>query len=492
VRAFDPSENMAIVLGIDLGTTTLAGLALDCESGAVVARHSLPNDAEVTSPADRALGRSEWDAQAISARAAECLRNLAEQLEEKTGACAALGITGQQHGVVLVDEALQPLTPFINWQDQRAASGGSHPGFAEGRTFLDEAIARLGPDAPRRAGCRLATGYLGATLFWLKVHDLLPARGRACFLGDFFAARLTGRGPVSEPTYAASSGLLDLGTRDWDLPSIEALGLPLSLFPPVCEAGTVLGVLQPEAARLTGLPEGLPVCVAIGDNQAAFLGCVADRDHSVLVNVGTGAQVAAFAEQAVYRPPLEVRPFPRAGNLLVNAGLSGGRVYALLERFFRGVGEQLLDTPAPAPLYERMNALAAGVPRGAGGLRCEPFFAGTRSDPARRATITGASLDNFTPAHLVRALLEGMARALAEGHRLIAELSGRSFTRLVGGGNGLRENAVLAGIVAEEFALPMTFGRHREEAAVGAALAAAVGVGLFDDLSGAGRLVEPG
>jgi sugar (pentulose or hexulose) kinase len=479
---------MSLFLGIDLGTTTITALALDMTSGAVPAGDTRPIDGDLTSSADRARGRSQWDPRRIVARALECLRAVAEQLGPRAGDVAGLGITGQQHGGLIVGPDGAVLTPLINWQDRR----GTDPFPGSPLTYAEQAAALLGDEVPARTGCRLATGYLATTLFWLRVNGLLPTTGTACFLGDFLGSVLTGSPPVSEPTYAASSGVLDLRTRQWAAAALAALGLPASLFPPVREAGTPLGGLTRSHAEALGLPAGLPVYVAIGDHQAAFLGSVADRAREVLVNVGTGAQVAAYTDAFTYAPPLETRPFPVRGYLLVNAGLSGGHAYATLERFFRAVGKELLGVPADTPLFAAMNELTAAVPRGAGGLRCEPFFTGTRADPTLRAAFLGASPENFTPAHMVRALLEGMARALADGYRRIHDVSGRPVERLAASGNGLRENRVLARIVSEEFGLPLVFPRHREEAALGAALNASVGAGVLEDLAAAGRLIRTG
>jgi sugar (pentulose or hexulose) kinase len=161
----------------------------------------------------------------------------------------------------------------------------------------------------------------------------------------------------------------------------------------------------------------------------------------------------------------------------------------VLERFFRQVGAEFFGVQPGEPLYPLMNRLAAAVPPGADGLQCEPLFSGTRAQPAQRAHLAGASLANFTPAHLTRALLEGMAHTFRDGYERIREHAGRPRCRLVGAGNGLRENAVLAGIVADAFGMPLTFPRHREEAAYGAARLAAVGAGLFPDLVAAGRMI---
>jgi sugar (pentulose or hexulose) kinase len=477
---------MAIILGVDLGTTTITALALDAGDGTIRASRTLPNEARTTSAADRERGRSEWDVRGMAATALACLREVAGWLGERSGDLAGVGLTGQQHGVVVVGPDLVPLTPFVGWQDRR----GEEPLPGGGPTHVQKARELAGPEAPRRTGCRLATGYLAVTLFWMKQHGVLPREGTACFAVDDLAARLTDRPPVTDATSAASAGVLDVAAGAWDDGLLAALDLPRALFPPVRPSGAPLGGLTREAAAATGLPAGLPVFVGIGDNQASFLGSVARREDTVLVNVGTGGQVAAHTEHFAYDPRLETRPFPGGGFLLVSAGLSGGAAYAVLEGFFRAVGADLLGVPAGGPLYPAMNELAAGVPRGAWGLRCEPFFAGTRARPELRASWTGVSVENFTPACLARALLEGMARAFHTGWEAIAEVAPGTRVRIVGAGNGLRENPVLAQAVADDFGLSLAFPRHREEAAYGAALLAAVGAGIFPDLASAGGLIR--
>jgi sugar (pentulose or hexulose) kinase len=475
---------MPLALGLDLGTTTLTALALDLETGEQAGCVTAGNTGEITSLEDKPLGRSEWDVAAVARVASACLGELAARLGPRTD-LVGLGVTGQQHGVVLVDDQSRPLTPFVNWQDRRgdeAIPGGSC-------TWVQEARSRLGEEAPLRTGCRLATGYLGLTLFWLAAQGRLPRRATACFLPDYLTAVLTGRPPVTDDTLAASSGLLDVRRGEWDRGLIASLGLPGELFPPVRPAGERLGGLPEAMANQTGLPPGLPVFVGLGDNQASFLGSVAHRDGSVLVNVGTGGQVAVFTPDFAYDPELETRPFPGGGFLLVAAGLVGGSAYALLERFFRDTAGAVLGAPAP-DVYAAMNRLAAEAPRGADGLRCEPFFAGTRLQPELRGSFTGASPSNFTPGHLARALLEGVARVLACSHETIRRLHARGASELVGAGNGIRGNPLLGRIIAEEFGLPMVAPVHREEAAAGAALTAAVGAGVFPDFAAAGRVIR--
>jgi len=477
---------VAVALGIDLGTTTITALVIDTDTAAVRARCTIANDTQITDPERRARGFSEWDGRALAEKGLSSLRAVANQLGGDGRRLVGIGITGQQHGVLVVDKSLRALTPFINWQDRRGEE--IFPGHEH--SFVREALQRLGEDGPQRAGCRLATGYMGLTLFWLTEHKLLPSAGTACFLMDYFAALLTGEQPATDPTCAASSGVWHLAQQQWDVTGLAALGLSPSLFPKVRRSGELLGNLTTQMAEATGLPKGLPVFVGIGDNQAGFLGSVASRADTVLVNVGTGGQVAAHAPNFIYDPSLETRPYPGQGYLLVSAGLCGGGSYAVLERFYREVGDRFFGVEQKKTLYDAMNQSAAGIPQGARGMRCEPLFSGTRHQPELRASFTGISAENFTPAHVTRALLEGMARLLHGGYEKIRQVIGSPRSNLVGSGNGLRENPVFARILADEFGLQVRFAAHREEAAYGAALLAAVGAKLFPDLDAAGKLIQ--
>src|SRR5439155_12008085 len=105
-----------------------------------------------------------------------CLQGLARSVGGRIGELAGIGLTGQQHGVVVVGPGLVPRTPFVNWQDRR----GEEPFPGTAQTFTERARELAGAEAPRRTGCRLATGYLALTLFWLKENGVLPLQGTAC------------------------------------------------------------------------------------------------------------------------------------------------------------------------------------------------------------------------------------------------------------------------------------------------------------------------
>ena len=284
-------------------------------------------------------------------------------------------------------------------------------------TWLEAARAAIGRDAWKRTGCWLHPGFMAVTLFEMKWRQQLPANSLALFIMDYFVASLTGQDPVTEPSCAGSSGVFDVPARQWNDEAIASLGLSRSQFPEVREADYCVGGLTRAQAEHTGLKQGTPVFAPIGDHQASFLGSVADRRTSVLVNVGTGAQVAVYTQGFDFALPVELRPCPYGGNLLSNVGLAGGWSYQVLEQFFQDVGRTFFEAESSTKLYETMNRMAATVPSGADGLSCEPTFSGTRLDPSIRGSINGLSPQNFSAAYLARAVLEGMGRSIHDGFR---------------------------------------------------------------------------
>jgi sedoheptulokinase len=456
---------MELTLGIDLGTTSVTLLALEVPRGALLARQSFATP-RLDQPGD---------VEAFWSLLVPHLRDLVQQLGPRVAGIVGVGVTGQQHGILGWHPGSATVrTPFFGWQDRRGEV--THPA---GGTWVEEARRRVG-DAPRRTGCLLRTGYGVVTLFTLGPN--WPADCLALTLMDALVAFLTGEPARTEATCAASLGAWDLASGRWDRPTFDALGLSPSLFPEVVPAGTLLGGLRPEIANVCGLPSGLPVAVALGDNQASFLGSVRD-DGSVLVNIGTGGQVAATADRFVADGEIECRPYFDGRTLLVSAGQTGGAAFATLVGFFRALAPE-------RDWYTQLSHAAEGVSAGSDGLVCEPFFRGTRTEPGRRASFVGLSEANLTPGHLARAVLEGIARTLEMGRQRVVRLRERPSDRLVGAGNGLRANPLLARIVEQAFGQPLRFARHPEEAAVGAALSAAVGLGRFATFREAGNAVE--
>ncbi len=463
-----------MLIGLDIGTTSLSAVALDPATGRQLAHQMIANTAG-SSPAP---GRAELDLPRLFDLTVHCLTELVAQADLLPSAIQGIGVTGQQHGVALMRPDAIPARPAITWQDLRV----QQPLPGTDTPVLERFIATAGgQEAFGNTGCLPAAGFLGPSLYWLTLQNALPDPPvTACFIPDAVVSFLTGAPPISEPTLAASSGIFDIRANRWEWTLLERLRLPDRLFPPVGQAWDVVGGLRRELAEKIGLTPGTAVTIALGDNQASFIGSAQDPARSLLLNVGTGGQISARTDKFHFIPGLENRPFPAGQYLLIGGGLFGGRSYAYLQRFFQQVGAQLLDADTPIDLYTRMTELATTAPAGSDGLHCEPFFTGSRVDPALRASFSGLSPDNFTPGHFARALLEGMADGFyAFFERMKPAVGTRPL--LVGAGNGVRRNRLLAQILARRFGMPLLIPTRTEEAAVGAAIAAAIGLGLFAD-----------
>ena len=434
---------MKHILGIDIGTTTIAGAVLDGETGRVLHTLTLANPGSLQDP--ESFARLQ-DPESVCRTAYEVLENLCAWTERETGAKpAAIGLSGQMHGILYIDGEGQAASPLYTWQDARGDVT------EEGTSAVS--LARAISKAPA------AAGYGWITHLYNQRHGLVPeAAAKVCTIADYFGLRLTGRKtPLLHFSQAASLGFWDIYANCFDKEAMERTGIDGRLIPAIC----------PEPERL-GDWKGIPVCTAFGDNQAAFLGTVGLEKGVLLLNMGTGGQAGMLSDTVCTAESVETRPFLAGKYLLVGASLCGGRAYAVLERFFREYVSAF--TGKEESQYALMERLAGeAVQSGGEPLRTETLFAGTRNEPDRRGSITGLSEDNFHPGQLIYSVMEGMVREIHEMYRAM----GTGADRVVCSGNGFRKNRILMEIAEKITGLPVSLADCEEEAACGAAKAAA-------------------
>ncbi|MBI2939645.1 MAG: hypothetical protein HYY04_04335 [Chloroflexi bacterium] len=385
--------------------------------------------------------------------------------------------------------------PVADWGAERAGHhlagpAGDRTG-ARWRRLVPRSLPRAGrPRRLRPNGLPARAGLPGNDALLAPAHrPAPPVAGPRLFHTRRRGRTPHGGHPAADPTNAASSGLFDVQAGTWDRELVRRLGLLERLLPTVAPSGARAGVLQGDVARSIGLRGGTPVFVALGDNQASVLGSVREYEHTLIVNIGTGGQISARLEDCAFVPGLDTRPFPGGRYLLVGAGLTGGRSYAWLRDLFRAIGVAFFGARGDEDLYDAMTALAAAVPPGADGLCCEPLFTGSRRDPSRRGAFAGVGVANATPGHLARAVLEGMVEQFHQFFTSMAPVIGET-RQLVGAGNGIRRNPVLAQILSRRFSLPLHRPVTTEQAATGAAMVAAVGCGTIGSLREAARYVR--
>lgn len=427
-------------IGLDIGTSTLSAVVYDCNGGVLTSR-TVQNNSFLPGKSWERLQDPD-----IILRASEALL---QELLILYPDISALGLSCQMHGILYLDGFGNAVSPLYTWQDER------------GNLPFDD-LSNWAEHLSQLTGYPLSTGYGMVTHFYNLHHNLVPSTAAVlCTIGDYIAMKLSGRAaPVMDATNAASLGLYDVKHRCFDLHALEKAGIAPSILPESA-AGSSLGVWQ----------SGIPVFPALGDNQASFLGATAGHADVLLVNMGTGGQISIFSSDCSTAGSLEIRPFPDNQWLLVGSSLCGGRSYALLEAFFRETvkmitGQEICAYDAMAKAMDTAD-LISDIPK------TVTQFQGTRKDPACRASIQNLSADNFTPRHLIRSILQGMADELHIMYASYLNAGGPIPAVLIGSGNGLRKNPHLCHIFEETFGLPFVLSRNEEEAACGAAIYAA-------------------
>lgn len=446
-------------IGLDIGTTTISAVVLDGNTGKILASRNIANGADI---APDVPGASLQDAEMIVERA----RLLLEELVREYAPIQAIGIDGQMHGIVILDELGKAVSPLYTWQDAR----GNLPRGEE--NYVSE-LERL-------SGYEMSTGFGMTTLYWLNCNGRIPQRAhKICTIFDYVGMRLCGRRePLIHVSGAASMGLFDLDKLCWDKSAIVQCGINPRLLPEVAKGCAVLGYTQ----------AGIPVSCGIGDNQASYIGSVRDMAHSVLVNIGTGGQVTVLAKPEGRLSDLELRPLCDDRFILAGSVLCAGRAYALLERFMHSCAA-LAGYDGPK-LYDAMNAAAESVIDRACTLSVDTRFCGTRREEQLRGSIRGIGIENFDAAHLISGVLRGIVEEIYALYCGMLEMGVPKPTMLVGSGNGLRKNKALKKEFERRFGMKMRIPSHEEEAAYGAALYGMVAAGLEKDLADAQRRIQ--
>jgi sedoheptulokinase len=440
---------MGKMLGIDIGTTKVAAVIFDLERG-MLEHASIETKADVLGlPAEFA----EQDVAKIANALDKCVLSLSATERKEV---VAVGVTGQMHGVVLWDTDNNNTTSnLFTWQDKRC----------EADCFIAK-IAESG-------GGKLKSGFGAATLSWMKRNGVLnPIFQNSGTIMDWLVVRLCGlTHGVMDPTNAASWGVFDLDLLDWNWNIVDALLIPRHLMPEIVPTGTIAGNLTVRSAESWGLSSGIPVTVAIGDNQASLLATLKDWDDEVALTLGTGAQISAVAPKGFkgeFDVACDIRPFVDERLIIVGAPLCGGSAFAWLIKWFGGWCDAFgIKRPDDKRLYELF--IESGLVAESENLRIEPHFLGERNDVGLRGQISGIDLRNFTPGKFSKALAEGIAVNLKSmlPDRLLSDKK-----RIITSGNALRRNALLMKAVGEVFAMPVELIDSVEEAACGAAILA--------------------
>jgi xylulokinase len=432
------------LIGIDIGTTSAKGIAVDPESGTVLA--TAESEYPVNSPQ---VGWMEQQPDAWLAATEEVLARLRSVVPEVLG----IGFSGQMHGLVCLDAGGAVIRPAILWNDQRSAPQCAALEAGTGRDRL-----------LRLTGNRALPGFTAPKLLWMRENerDAYARIRRICLPKDYVRDHLVG-GHRSDVADASGTLLLDVRQRHWSDELLEELEIPASWLPELVESPDAVGVL-----------EGAPVAAGAGDQAAAGVGAGITGPGPLSIVLGTSGVVLAATDRFLADPQGRVHAFCHAAPdrwLVMGVMLSAAGSLAWFH-----------DTLLPGVAYDAMLEEAASVPPGADGLVFLPYLSGERTphaDPDARGAFCGLSATHGRGA-LTRAVLEGVAFALRDCLDVVDDAGATKDRGRVSGG-GSRSRLWLE-IVASALEIPLEIMATDQGSAFGAALLGGVAAGVFGDL----------
>ena len=453
-----------LVLGFDVGTTNLKCLALD-DAGTIVAQGS--------EPTPRSHPRPDWtdfEPEPIWEAVCRAIRTVVTQIDDPL-AIRGIAVSSLAESVVPIDARGQPLAPAIAWFDLRTIAEYEWLREKIGYETLFK-VSGLNPD-PMFGLCKI---------LWVRNHDPLTFQKARLWLhfADYVAFRLCGI-PATDPSLACRSLAYDLSQGNWANEILEAVGVPPSSFPPVCQSGTPLGLITSSSATATSLPKTTVVSVGIHDHLSGAFAAGGLSAGVLFDSIGTSESLNSVLPKPVFDQCIAADGLAQ-GALWIEKPtyyLTGGlqTAGAAVEWFQRELGGKLsiADLVEEAALAE--EAVPVFLPHLVRSLTPHP-------DPRASGAFIGVR-STTTRGAMFRAVLEGLAfeaRAIADAMVNVAGLP--RFEKILTIGGSL-QNAFLTQIKADVYSFPIKVNPVREAVSLGAALLAGLGCGLFPDPSAA-------
>lgn len=461
-----------LLIGIDVGTTQTKGVVVD------VAGHVVAEGGREATLVSRLPGWAEEDPHEWWANTVDLLQGfIADGVDPDR--VAAIGVTGMVPAMVMLDANGALLRPSIQQNDAR--SGIEVAELAEG----------FGQDAFfERTGGSINQQVVAPKMRWLAKHEPDAVARLATLFGsyDYVNHRLTGEVAI-EHNWALESGMLDLRTGDWSDELVELAGLERRQLGPIVTSSQVIGGVTTGAAAATGLREGTPVVGGAADHVASAYVTTAYADGDLVVKFG-GAGDVLYSQRALVTDPrlfIDYHLVPGLYYLNGCMATSGSLLKWFVQQF---AGDAVVAAREEGmSVYAWLDRRAAGVPAGADGVVVLPYFLGEKTplhDPDARGTIVGLGL-HHTRDHVYRALLEAVAFGFRH-HVDVIVGRGLPVRRVLAADSGAASDLWLQ-ITADVLGRPVQRLEHHPGSSLGVAVAAGIGVGLFDDWSDVERFV---
>lgn len=468
---------MKYVIGIDLGTSATKTVLFD-SNGTIISSSSCEYDMQQPKNGWAEQDPIDWYNAAI-----KTLNEVIAKSNVSSDDIVSIGISGQMHGLVMLDEANEVLRPAILWCDQRTGKECKELTESLGKETLINITANPA-----------LTGFTASKILWVKNnepeifekcrHILLPK--------DYLRLRLTGE-YATEVSDASGMQLLDVPNRKWSETMIKAVGIKEEYLAKVYESPEITGCINNETAEKTGLSIKTTVVGGAGDNAAAAVGMGVIEEGKAFTTIGTSGVVFAHTDKPIIDPHGRVHTFccavPNAWHVM---GVTQGA--GLSMQWFKNnfCSEEILNAKnGGKPVYIATDEMAASVSIGCDKLLYLPYLMGERTphlDPDCRGVFFGISAMH-TKSHFIRAILEGVTYSLYDCLLVLKEMNISPKTMLLCGGGS--KSKLWRSIICDTFGMPTETAKSSDAAALGVAILAAVGAGIYSDVKSACAAMVP-
>ena len=467
-----------LVLALDVGTTGVRSIVFDTE-GAVLARAYKEFESSYPKPSwVEQNAQTWWDAACVTTK--QCLTKPGVSAERICG----LSVTNQRETVVPIDDAGNPLRSAIVWQDRRTV-----PQCDWIRNVMSPA------DVYSITGLTIDPYFTAPKILWIKENEpkVFSKAWKFLLVHDFMVFKLTGK-TITDYSNASRTMLFDIKDVGWSEKILNAFDIPREKLPTPLQSGTPAGEVTAKAAKDCGLKEGTPVVAGGGDQQCAALGVGVVREGSIKSTTGTGTFLLAYSDTPKFDSKIRVLCSRHVvpGAFVVEASMftTGSAL-----RWFRdnlGAEECNLAKERGIDPYEVMSEGASAIPAGSEGVIHLPHFAGAGApywNPHARGVFAGLALGH-TRNHLMRSILEGVSYEIRTNLEIMSDIGiPTSEVRVTG---GAARSQVWMQIQADVLGVPVIRTEMEEATALGAAILACKGVGLFDSMvAAADSMVKP-
>jgi|WetSurMetagenome_2_1015567.scaffolds.fasta_scaffold19456_2 xylulokinase len=448
-----------LLLGIDLGTSSVKAAAIDYNGYEVC---SAACDYNISVPE---AGYAEQDMEKLWQAACATIRGLLEKNNIPRNAVTGIGLSGQMHGLVMLDSENRLLYNAIIWADQRSTS--------EIKEIYTQIPQNEFQDITLNT---ISPGILASSLLWIKNNkpDIYRKIRTILLPKDYIRYKLC-NALGTEATDASGTLLFDVKKRNWSWKIIDSLGMDRRIFPACSDTCSIAGYTTAEAAEQTMLPQGIPVAYGGGDQSMQMLGNGIINSNNWVLNIGTASQIACSVDEPLHEKTFRTNTFCHAGSkkwLVMGASLSGGIALKWLRK-------NILTQYT----YAQFDDLALQTEPGSNGLLFLPSLSGERAphnNPQSRGCFFGLTLDH-TYRHMIRSVMEGIVFNLRESAGLLESTGIPVPPHFISSGGGARSSIWLQ-IQADIFNKDIYTSTSKEQACLGAAVTAAIATGLYGSI----------